>query len=290
MTGLTGRQRNTLEQFYTHYAIARQCIKTIDNIVPIQQYTHIVEPSAGLGVFLDELKSYSLDSSISAFDIIASERDDITTQDFLTLSEEKIDIWRKNKTLVFGNPPFGRQSSLVRRFIIQSTRFADTIAFILPRSFLKQSLQKMFPLRFHLEHNQELPSDCFQLSNGKRHHVPCVFQIWRRHTTDRIVDVKLTPCEYYQFTSSPNEADCCFRRVGVYAGQVSTHTEAKSPSSHYFIQFSFEVLPDIKERVIQELCDYPWNSDQTVGPKSISKQEMMGVLNKLFTDIYEKAS
>ena len=61
MTGLTGRQRNTLEQFYTHYAIARQCIKTIDNICPIKQYTHIVEPSAGLGVFLDELKNHSVD-------------------------------------------------------------------------------------------------------------------------------------------------------------------------------------------------------------------------------------
>ena len=48
-------------------------------------------------------------------------------------------------------------------------------------------------------------------------------------------------------------------------GQVSIPQQRVNPHlKSLFIQFSFEVLPDVKDRVIQSLCDYPWNSDQTV--------------------------
>ncbi len=285
--GLTGRQRNTLEQFYTNKSIARNCLKTLNYFCPLTQYEALVEPSAGLGVFLDEIGVYQLSQKPYACDIIEnSNRDDIWTQDFLSLSQETITSWAKSKTLVFGNPPFGRQSSLVRKFITQSARFADTIAFILPRSFLKPSLHRSYPEYFHQVYSEELPSDCFHLSNGKRHHVPCVFQIWKKKSTPRAKPMVYQPCHYYQFTSSPQEADASFRRVGMYAGQVSRHTEGKSPSSHYFIQLSFEVLPEQKLKILDRLGDYSWKSDRTVGPKSVSKQELVPVLNQIFTDIY----
>ena len=46
------------------------------------------------------------------------------------------------KIHVIGNPPFGRQSSLAIKFIKKSCSFSDTISFILPKSFKKDSMKK----------------------------------------------------------------------------------------------------------------------------------------------------
>ena len=90
------------------------------------------------------------------------------------------------KIHLVGNPPFGRQSSLAIKFIKQSCKFCDTISFILPKSFKKDSLQKHFPINFHLEYEYELPKDSF-IVGDKSHDVPCVFQIWIKKDTNRQV-------------------------------------------------------------------------------------------------------
>ena len=284
---LTGKNRNTLEKFYTHPQIAKKCVKTLSNFIPLDGFSHFVEPSAGLGVFLDVLKEYNLSNEKEIYGgDISSTREDIVNMDFLQTPPSQIESWRHGKTLVFGNPPFGRQSKTLKRFIKQSICFAQTIAFILPRSFLKASLQKIFPLEFHLVHSETLPSHCFQLENGQRHHVPCVFQIWDRRSTFREQVPKHVCHRHYQFTTNPEEAQACFRRVGVYAGQVSPVCEFKSKSSHYFLQFSFEIeqhVPTILDKL--SACS-SWNSDYTVGPKSISKQELMEKLNEIMTSVF----
>ena len=82
-----------------------------------------------------------------------------------------------DKIHIIGNPPFGRQSSLARKFIKKSCDFCDTLSFILPKSFKKDSFQKTFPLYFHLVYQVDLPEKSFQV-NSKDYNVPCVFQIW----------------------------------------------------------------------------------------------------------------
>ena len=49
-----------------------------------------------------------------------------------------------SKMHIIGNPPFGRQSSLAIKFIKKSCEFCDSISFILPKSFKKDSLKKHF--------------------------------------------------------------------------------------------------------------------------------------------------
>jgi hypothetical protein len=44
---------------------------------------------------------------------------------------------------------------------------------------LKDSLQKSFPLRFHLLFEIDIPDNSF-LVDGVEHDVPCVFQIWQK--------------------------------------------------------------------------------------------------------------
>ena len=76
---------------------------------------------------------------------IHKELDYVIQQDYLTYEPA-----RDNDLHVIGNPPFGRQSSLVKRFIRHSAKFANSISFILPKSFRKLSVQRTLPLDYHL--------------------------------------------------------------------------------------------------------------------------------------------
>ena len=181
-----------------------------------------------------------------------------------------------NQVHIIGNPPFGRQSSLALKFIKKSTTFCNTISFILPKSFKKDSLKKKFPLDFHLVYEEDLPSNAF-LVNEEEYDVPCVFQIWQKKEFYRIPITKLEPYGF-KFVKKDENPDISFRRVGVNAGAIDTNIEEKSIQSHYFIKF-------VNNKSLGEnLCnlymiDYEFNN--TVGPKSISKQELISKFNNV---------
>ena len=62
-----------------------------------------------------------------------------------------------------------------------------------------------------------------------------------------------------------------FRRVGVYAGKFSENID-KSSQSHYFIKFDNK----INDEIIEKMNNLKFNNkDNTVGAKSISKQELI---------------
>ena len=63
-----------------------------------------------------------------------------------------------NKTkryLVVGNPPFGKISSIAIKFFNKSAEYADCIAFIIPRTFKRVSVQNKLNLNFHLMYNED---------------------------------------------------------------------------------------------------------------------------------------
>ena len=68
------------------------------------------------------------------------ENDEIIKQDYLNFDYTGI-ADEFNKTHIIGNPPFGRQSSLAIKFIKKSVTYCDSISFILPKSFKKESLK-----------------------------------------------------------------------------------------------------------------------------------------------------
>jgi hypothetical protein len=183
-----------------------------------------------------------------------------------------------NKIHVIGNPPFGRQSSMAINFIKKSAEFCDSISFILPKSFKKESLKAHFPLSFHLIIETELPENSF-LVEGKEHDVPCVFQIWQKKSEERIKKEKLKPINF-KFVNKSEPHDISFRRVGVYAGKIDTETTDKSVQSHYFIKFTKK----INKEVFNALNNITFDTNNTVGPKSISKQELMEKYNPILQD------
>ena len=182
-----------------------------------------------------------------------------------------------NKVHIIGNPPFGRQSSLAIKFIKKSCEYCDSISFILPKSFKKESMKKHFPLNFHLLYEYDLPDNSF-IVDGKIHDVPCVFQIWEKKHENRISPKILLP-KKYKFVKREENPDITFRRVGVNAGNIDKEIKNKSVRSHYFIKFDDKLTEELFQTLskITHQC-----KNHTVGPKSISKQELIKEFNVFF--------
>lgn len=98
-----------------------------------------------------------------------------------------------------------------------------------------------------------------------------------KKTTNRVVNEKLEPVNF-MFVKKTENPDISFRRVGVNAGTIDKKNDEKSIQSHYFIKFT-----NGKSLIynINKLSTITWDFDNTVGPKSISKQELIFKFNPL---------
>ena len=123
-----------LDQFYTNEIIAIECIKKLQDKVDIEKYDIHMEPSAGTGSFyklMDSSKRIGID--------IDSKCEGVINMDFLNY-QPNVD----NKYLVLGNPPFGKNCSMAIKFFNKAAEFSDCIAFIVPRTFKRVSIQNLF--------------------------------------------------------------------------------------------------------------------------------------------------
>tara|TARA_B100000513_G_scaffold136635_1_gene61749 strand:- start:8146 stop:9039 length:894 start_codon:yes stop_codon:yes gene_type:complete len=265
-----GLNRNTIDKYYTKDNVVELCLNLVKKYIQINTDDLIIEPSAGNGSFITGIKSLS--NNFRFYDL-EPENDEIIQQDYLLYDYSKETF---DKIHIIGNPPFGRQSSLAIKFIKKSCEFCDSISFILPKSFKKDSLKNKFPLDFHLLFETDLPDNSF-LVNDVEHDVPCVFQIWQKKSTNRVISEKLTPL-HFEFVKDTENPDISFRRVGVNAGRIDTNIDGKSIQSHYFIKFTNgkSIAHNIKK-----ISTIIYEFNNTVGPKSISKQEVIAKFNKV---------
>lgn len=271
----TGLHRVQTDKFYTNPAVVKICMEHIRSTLVIQREDIIIEPSAGNGAFIAEIERIS---NHTFFYDIAPEHPKIFQADFL---EVDLDVLREfveeRKIHFIGNPPFGRQSCMAFLFIKKCVKYADSISFILPKSFRKESMQRHFPKCFHLVFEADLLENAF-LVDGKVHNVPCVFQIWEKQKTERDVLIRLEPIGFeFVKKMGEREPDISFRRVGVNAGIIDNEWREKSEQSHYFIRFTNKL--SLFENVQRIRCaEFLFNN--TVGPKSISKQELIREWNR----------
>jgi hypothetical protein len=261
----TGKLRNIKDQFYTKPHVAKLCIELVNQHLNGSEYLWI-EPSAGSGSFLDcvEFEKIGLD--------IDPKSANIEKADFLTW------IPPEKKCILFGNPPFGRQASTAKKFIKKGCQFAQAIAFILPRSFTKPSMNGVFDLNFHCKHTTELQRNAFIL-NGSDYDVPCVFQIWIKEDTERIVDSKIKEEGFSYVKENP---DIVFRRVGMNAGRCSLPSD-QNPQSHHFWKLD-EKYRDRTSDIIDRMNSHVFPSN-TTGPRSLSKTEANRVMNSVLSSL-----
>jgi predicted RNA methylase len=263
-----GLKRDTIDKFYTKEAVVENCVNLIKSHIDINSNDLIIEPSAGGGAFIKYIKVLS---NNQLYMDIAPHHKDVIKTDYLEFNEDISDN-TKTKIHIIGNPPFGRQASMAKKFIKKSCEYADSVSFILPKSFKKESFQNTFPLNYHLIVNEDLPVNSFTI-NGIEYDVPCVFQIWIKKSFNREKKEKEIP-NGFTFVKKNEQPDISFRRVGVYAGKVDTNTEDKSEQSHYFIKFT-------KQVDVSSLHNIEFDKDNTVGPRSISKPELIEKFNEI---------
>lgn len=273
-----GLHRNTIDKYYTKNEIAKQCMEFVKSYLPNMQNDIIIEPSAGNGAFIPYIKDIS--NELYLYDI-EPEHPEIIKKDYLTLNISMFTPFRiqdgvinhsnpSKQIHIIGNPPFGRQSSMAIKFIKKSCEFANSISFILPKSFKKDSLKKSFSLNYHLIFQFDIPDNSF-LVDSVEHNVPCIFQIWQKKYILREIEEKQLP-QGFTFVSISNNPDISFRRVGVNAGKISKQIHEKSIQSHYFIKFTNNKSIDENIANISKII---FDFNNTVGPKSISKQELI---------------
>ena len=268
----TGKfRKNTKDQYYTKVSVAKKCIDIILELCPSSQAYQWIEPSAGNGAFLNSVTADKVGIDLDP------KSEGIQKGDFLTW----IPVTEK-KRIFFGNPPFGRQGSLANAFIKHAANYGEVIAFILPRSFVKPSMSRAFPLRFHCIHSEELEKNAFEV-NTESYDVPCVFQIWEKRETDRAIQqaAKETGFSYVK----PGEAyHIAFKRVGGLAGKCSSNTGATyNPQYHYFLKIDPPHLAHL-ENIVSNINTHVFPSN-TVGPRSLSKGEVNEVINHILEEL-----
>lgn len=169
-----------LDKFYTQNHVSKLCFDFLQSQLSIDENAIYLEPSAGAGSFLNYLPHYV------ALDIMP-EDDRITQQDYLLYTTDKTDF------ITIGNPPFGNRSKLAIDFFNKASTMSDVIAFIVPVSFMKWSVQKNLNSQFALHSYRYLEPESFS-SNGEPYSVRTVFQIWVKKGSkyDNGVNLRLT--------------------------------------------------------------------------------------------------
>ena len=157
------------DAFFTKPEIAKKFVDKVNSLYPLLNYDNVIEPSAGAGdilMYLPKETRIGLD--------IYPEHLEVLPSDFFDYE------FPKGKTIIVGNPPFGRQSKLAIQFFNKCAEYADVIAFIIPRSWMKYRAQKQLDKNFELYSSIILPDKAFTL-DGVDHTVRCCAQIWGKY-------------------------------------------------------------------------------------------------------------
>ena len=258
-------EKDKLDRFYTKPSVVDKLLKEM----VIEDYDVVVEPSAGTGSWSSKIED------CLAIDI-APDHPDILKGDFLKDDFLFDEMKKENSILVIGNPPFGRIGNQALKFINKASEFADTIAFILPRSFRKESLQRKVNKNFWIVKDIDLfdrnnPSFIFK---GEDYFAPCVFQVWERRNEERDVSVKKIDPIGFEYVKKEN-ANLVVRRVGGAAGTAYTdRIEERSIPPNYFLWV------DDVDKVADAINNHPFNIYDTVGPESLTKGELTSFINR----------
>lgn len=269
-----------LDKFYTISTIAEECLENIGSHYKWSDWGLVIEPSAGNGSFLTRIPT----SKRLGIDI-SPEHKDIIKQDFLTYSPPS-DI---GKILVVGNPPFGRVSSLAIKFFNNASKWADVIAFIIPRTFRRVSVQNKLNSNFHLVFDKEIPMKPCSFSPPMM--VKCCFQIWEKRETKRLITELSTSHDDWEFLgfgpkdakeqpTPPEGADFAIRAYGGKCGEiVHTGLETLRPKSWHWIKTKIN-----KNTLIERFNDLDYTlSLDTARQNSIGKGELV----RLYSEAYD---
>ena len=161
--------------------------------------------------------------------------------------------------------------------------FADTVAFILPRSFNKFTFQNRVNQNFHLIHSSN-HSDIFDYE-GEEATVSVVFQVWQRSTKKREL---VTPSKTHAHFDMKHAhmsriddgkradlldfADLALPQVGAKFIPVDPETVTKG--SYWFLKLTDEAFPEAFDEL-----DFSFLEGKNTAHTSLSKADIVKAYN-----------
>lgn len=272
-----------LDKFYTIPEISKKCIETVASFYDWNSWDFVIEPSAGNGSFLSKIpttKRIGIDISPGSSDIIK--------QNYLTYRPPT----SYKNILVIGNPPFGKISSLAIQFFNHSAYFASTIAFILPRTFRRISVQNKLNEFFHLIHDEDIPSEPCPFDPPIS--AKCCFQIWIRKENKRDIVILHTSHPDWEFLAlgpldkndqptPPPNADFAIRAYGGNCGEIKdVQLHLLRPKSWHWIKAKAQSATTLIERF--ESLDYSISMD-TARQNSIGRGDLVTLYSESFPTV-----
>lgn len=272
-----------MDKFYTLPHVVEACLRAVGDSVGWTGWGAVVEPSAGAGAFLVRLPSVGVgDARIVAMDILP-EHDAVERRDFFDYHPGPS---AGEKVLVLGNPPFGRVSSLAVRFFNHAATFAHAIAFIVPRTFRRVSVQNRLNKNFRLVRDDDVPMGSATAPSFQPHmQAKCCFQVWERaaqprtpvELTTRHADwdyLKLGPLDAKGQPTPPTGASFAVRAYGARCGEIKkTGLDALRPKSWHWLRATAGVDVDVLADRIASL-DFAVSRD-TARQDSIGRAELV---------------
>ena len=263
-----------LDKFYTLPECSKKCINKVFELYNNDSFDCIIEPSAGNGSFFNQIESeYKIGLDI------APEDSSIIKQDFFDYAPTE----DRKHILVIGNPPFGRVSSIAIKFFNHAAKFANIIAFIVPRTFRKLSVQNKLDTNFHLVYDEEIPTKpcCFT----PQMMVKCCFQIWEKSKIKREkINLPVIHSDWQFLANGPNDkygqptpptnADFAIRAYGGNIGEIKVvGLDKLRPKSWHWIKSNIN-----KKELINRFkkLDYS-NSLNTARQNSMGRAELVSL-------------
>ncbi|MBJ9659109.1 Eco57I restriction-modification methylase domain-containing protein [Burkholderia gladioli] len=256
-----------LDQFYTNPLLAQRLFDELIAEHLGDRWSGDVrwlEPSCGTGAFLSLLPPDAIGVDLDP------KCPGAVQADFLSWTPPAGD---DRPLVVVGNPPFKHDVAFFNRC---AELGAERIAFIVPRSWQKPSVQNQLDRAFHLAHEEVLPLDAF-VFEGQPAEVPTVFQVWERREEQRPLTVLPTTHADFAFVpyAQRHTADFAIQRVGVHAGRVKDlDAEHLGQGSHRFVRV-IDRTRVAEIRAVFEAIDWAPIKACVAGNPSIANGEMV---------------
>ena len=169
------------EQYYTTPEVVDMCMAEVQKHINLKERT-ILEPCGGTGEFIEGF----LRAGVQANDIVSF---DIEPKHAMVVQGNYLETDFEDTNLIsITNPPFGRTSSLAKKFFNHAANHSDYICYLIPKSWRKWTTMNSLDSRFHLISDIDLPMNCFYLPDGtvkNQSVLNTVFQIWEKRDTER---------------------------------------------------------------------------------------------------------
>ena len=190
----------------------------------------------------------------------------ISTNEFFTNDDMKF-------TMVIGNPPYGKNSSLAVKFLNRASELSDTVHMVLPKTFRKPSIINRLNSNLHLVSDVDVDDSAFRDS------ISACVQKWEVKEEEREKIKTYTTHKDFTFCKR-GEADICLGRVGGGpSGKVFDEWENRSENSHYFLKVS---SPTVIDNLRSLYSEFRSAALQTVGCPSLSKDDCVKIYSTHF--------